>query len=610
MLLKACRMIMVLTVVTLVVTGCQGVSFSLGKATPQPTPTALLLAPQEKSIQLAPAPTATATPALTETTTPQPPEPTPTSTATPAGVSAQKQPTSVSIMALGIRQSITLRSLPMPTAPVVATVPGSQVLWAQARSVDSQWLRVTYTVPATEGAGARVTAWAASQDLKLFSKADSLPTVTLAEARVEQETTTPETELTQSPSETGLTWNGRVLADRLNVRGGPGLDQPVLGKLATGEAVTVVGRSDAGDWLAIAWQNGVAWVATRYVKLSGALANLPALAPDTNKVSNSPRSGIPARVPSLTGQVAFQTAIGGDIYIVNADGSDLRRVTTGMDPAFSPDGNRLAFARWESPQGIFVLDLRTEQEQEIATTNRPRSPTWSPDGTKLSFSHVTRSYSCLRTPFGCRSREALRALFGGRDCMETSHGRLCISDFPEVNIEEDGLAQVTLADKSWLDLPAGTNVQSPQWHPLRDEVLYRDEEGLQITAPNGAPHPLVNNPDISSPTWSPDGQRIAVQTYLHDHTDIFILDAAGNVMQRLTEPPPIYERERAPNNVSPTWSPDGQYILFLSDRDGAWRLYLMHADGSDQIPFLPDVLGNLTFHYNFAAERVTSWGRQ
>ena len=32
----------------------------------------------------------------------------------------------------------------------------------------------------------------------------------------------------------------------------------------------------------------------------------------------------------------------------------------------------------------------------------------------------------------------------------------------------------------------------------------------------------------------------------------------------------------------PTWSPDGQYIAFVSDREGVWALYLMKPDGSEQ----------------------------
>jgi len=60
--------------------------------------------------------------------------------------------------------------------------------------------------------------------------------------------------------------------------------------------------------------------------------------------------------------------------------------------------------------------------------------------------------------------------------------------------------------------------------------------------------------------------------------------------------------------VAATWSPDGRTILFLTDRDGAWRLYRMNADGSNQRPFLPTVLRDIPLAYDFSAERVASWG--
>jgi len=486
------------------------------------------------------------------------------------------------IMALGNCLSLTLRSRPDAAAPAIAELPGSEVLWALARSADGRWLRVAYGQ-----AGAQ--AWAASANLVLLGEADSLPVGT-SEAIVSS---------TQPPPAEGRTLPGRVVTGPLNVRRGPGVDQGVLGQLAADDPVTVIGRSEEGDWLAIAWGGNTAWVAARYVQASGDLTGLPALAPATTAARPS--------APALPGIVAFQTSTGGDIYLVNADGNSLRRLTTGLDPAFSPDGTRLAYARWDAPHGVFTWDLRTGEEQRVVTANRPRSPTWSPDGTRLVFSRYTRTSSCIATPFGCFDEDTVRQLLGGEECIDTPQGRYCISDFPLRRVDESALAQVTLADGAWLDLSSEPVAQSPQFHPQWDEILYRGSQGLQITVPEGASRQVVANQDLGSPAWSPDGQRIAVQIQLHDHADIFLLDAAGNIQQRLTAP--AFSFDRPSNNVAPAWSPDGRFILFLSDRDGSWRLYRMNADGSNQVPFLPDTLSDLTFRYDFAAERVVSWGR-
>jgi Tol biopolymer transport system component len=279
-----------------------------------------------------------------------------------------------------------------------------------------------------------------------------------------------------------------------------------------------------------------------------------------------------------------------------------------MDPILSPDGTQLAHARWGAPGGIFVLDLRTGQERRVASADRPRSPVWSADGSKLTFTHVVRSTTCRATPFGCMSDDELRASFGGQDCIDTPFGRFCIGDFPMRQIDQIGIVRIGADGQGWLDVVAETDAQSLTWHPGRNELLFRSEGGLQTVSAHGRPQELVHNLDLNSPAVSPDGQRIAVQMHLHDHKDIFLLDAAGQIVQRLTTPP--YGGGHAPDNVAPAWSPDGKTILFLSNRDGgAWRLYRMNADGSNQAPFLPDVLKDIPLRYDFAAERVVSWGK-
>jgi hypothetical protein len=60
----------------------------------------------------------------------------------------------------------------------------------------------------------------------------------------------------------------------INVRGGPGIDYALLGKLLPGQQVPAVGRSPGGDWVQIAYpeaQGGVAWVYAHLVTLSGSL---------------------------------------------------------------------------------------------------------------------------------------------------------------------------------------------------------------------------------------------------------------------------------------------------------------------------------------------------
>jgi Tol biopolymer transport system component len=52
------------------------------------------------------------------------------------------------------------------------------------------------------------------------------------------------------------------------------------------------------------------------------------------------------------------------------------------------------------------------------------------------------------------------------------------------------------------------------------------------------------------------------------------MNADGSGVTRLTDDPD--------SDKSPSWSPDGARIAFVSDRDGNWEIYVMNADGSGQ----------------------------
>jgi Tol biopolymer transport system component len=87
----------------------------------------------------------------------------------------------------------------------------------------------------------------------------------------------------------------------------------------------------------------------------------------------------------------------------------------------------------------------------------------------------------------------------------------------------------------------------------------------------GQLQPVIGN---DSPSWSPDGTRIAYTSFRHGLGDIYVIGADGRGERRLTTHP-AHDDQAA-------WSPDGTRIAFVSNRNGNPELYVMNADGTGQ----------------------------
>jgi len=78
----------------------------------------------------------------------------------------------------------------------------------------------------------------------------------------------------------------------------------------------------------------------------------------------------------------------------------------------------------------------------------------------------------------------------------------------------------------------------------------------------------------TSPRFGPTG-LVAFAGMDDFVSDLFTVDMSGNI-NRLTQ--------QQGSNKDPAWSPDGRWLVFLSDRAGAWRVFLMTEDGRYQFP--------------------------
>ena len=161
-----------------------------------------------------------------------------------------------------------------------------------------------------------------------------------------------------------------------------------------------------------------------------------------------------------------------------------------------------------------------------------------------------------------------------------------------------------------LNLPLDDKaVHAPTWSPTGERIVYAGDRGLAWIDLDTMENGRFEGGSVwdTSPAFSPDGRRIAFMGRVHDQWEIFVMNADASGRRQLTHGDS--QSESPLSSVAPAWSPDGEQIAFLSNRDGPWRIYVMSAGGTHQRPMFGDALDDLGIRYEWATERVISWGR-
>jgi Tol biopolymer transport system component len=201
-------------------------------------------------------------------------------------------------------------------------------------------------------------------------------------------------------------------------------------------------------------------------------------------------------------------------------------------PSVSPDGKTIAFARaipGESPR-IYLVAIDGSGLRRLTQGNSAEiQPVWSPDGTHIAFSRA-----------------------------DGEHFDLFVAG-------ADGSAPVQLTHTELADEDSCT------WSPNGLQLAFTrflndDEDVLAINVDGSAQHPLIRGRhDDASPSWSPEGSRIAITrdgriaVFTFEHFKVAFLTEAGT------------------KGTGPNWSPDGSRIVFTRDPGS---IFVMNADGS------------------------------
>jgi TolB protein len=252
----------------------------------------------------------------------------------------------------------------------------------------------------------------------------------------------------------------------------------------------------------------------------------------------------PAEAPvplSALGQIAFMSNLriqeeGAQIYVIDADGSNPHRLTSGRGwhgpPSWSPDAETIACSR---DGDIWVMDADGSNPRNLTNYEGAEwmgeGPAWSPDGQYIAFS----------------SNRAGRIA-----------GQAYATDIFVMNA--DGSDPRNLTDSAAYDT-------APAWSPDGSHIAFQSDRDanwpeIYVMAADGSkPRNLTNHEGYDgNPAWSPDGSTIAFDRDQDGNREIYLMAADGSNVRRLTD--------REGMDGLPTWSPDGRYIAFQSDRGG------------------------------------------
>ena len=260
-----------------------------------------------------------------------------------------------------------------------------------------------------------------------------------------------------------------------------------------------------------------------------------------------PQSGESAAPPSLLmfAVDSGSKSVDRGLCLTRSNGTRQLHLTRGDDsePAWSPDGGRVAFTRDVSGSSgggetdVFVADARGRVLRNVSNRLAVFSsdPSWSPDGRRLVYAGAWRGSTLL--------------------IADLRTGRL-----RELPVDNAG-------NPAWS--PDGRWIAFESW----TDLYGRPPEGNGIYAirPDGTgQHLLV--PNAVDPAWSPDGRRIA---YTHSRggvTDVVVANADGSDARVITD-----------FAAQPAWSPNGRLLAFTKKTlaDESYGIIVTDADGSN-----------------------------
>lgn len=252
----------------------------------------------------------------------------------------------------------------------------------------------------------------------------------------------------------------------------------------------------------------------------------------------------PAPTGAVLGKIIYAATDSADgrsrIFMqpVNGAGSASMIIEDASQPAYRSDGSRLVYRNTRSDAiGLTAHDPGTDLFLRFTDFGEDGFPRWSPEGNRIVFASTR---------------------------------------------EGDRRSRIFIA---WAEVGGAASNHSfgetPSWHPTLDLIAYRgcDERGnacglWTMDGNGGSRKPITQVVADSHPGWSPDGSSMVFMSSGRDgNPEIYRLSTSSGEVTRLTNAGGI--------DGSPAVSPSGNWVGFLSNRNGRWGIWRVPLTGGE-----------------------------